>query len=98
MHIGDRPHEHRLAETGHALQQDVAVGKEAGQRLSNEVTLADDDPTDLALDDLGPFGEGLGSEANGRLSGDGSFHGGLRVGGSWPNGRTDQFEGSSELK
>ena len=41
--VGDRPDEHRLAEAGHALEQDVAVGEEAGQRLADEVALADDD-------------------------------------------------------
>ncbi len=35
--VGDGPHEHRLAEAGHALEQDVAVGEEAGERLADEL-------------------------------------------------------------
>ena len=60
--VGDRPDEHRLAEAGHALEQDVAVGEQAGQRLADELALADDDPADLALDGLRALGEGLGRE------------------------------------
>ena len=48
--VGDRPDEHRLAEARHALEQDVAVGEQPGQRLADEVALADDDPADLGLD------------------------------------------------
>ena len=47
------PHEHRLAQAGHALEQRVAVGDEADQRLPDEVVLADDDRLDLGLDALG---------------------------------------------
>ena len=61
--VGDRPHEHRLAEARHALEQDVAVRQQAGQCLADEVALADDDPADLAFDRLGALGEGLGREA-----------------------------------
>jgi hypothetical protein len=71
--VGDRPHEHRLAEARHAFEEDVRVREEARQRLSDELTLADDDTTDLALDRLGAFGEGLGGEAGVRV-GDGRFH------------------------
>ena len=91
--VGDRPDEHRLAEAGHALEQDVAVGEQAGQRLADELALADDDAADLALDGLGAFGEGLGREARAA--------GGCRAR-SWtavmrrrPAG---QLDGSSELK
>ena len=61
--VGDRPHEHRLAEAGHALEQHVAVGEQPGQGLADELALADDDPADLALDGLGALGEGLGRQA-----------------------------------
>ena len=101
--VGDRPHEHRLAEARHALEQDVAVGEQAGQRLADEVALADDDPSDLALDGLGALGEGLRGEARGRVDGDGCFHGCLRSAAVAAVARsvvgTDaQFDGSSELK
>ena len=87
--VGDRPDEHRLAEAGHALEQDVAVGEEAGQRLADEVALADDDPADLALDGLGAFGECLGRETGSRLSG--ALDAVMRASGG-------QLDGSSELK
>ena len=52
-----------LPRPGHALEQDVAVGEQAGQRLADELALADDDPADLALDGLGALGERLRREA-----------------------------------
>ena len=58
-----------LPRPGHALEQDVAVGEQPGQRLADERGLADDDAPDLAFDRLGAFGECLGSEAGSRLSG-----------------------------
>jgi hypothetical protein len=64
--VGDRPDEHRLAEPGHALKQDVAVGEEAGHRLPDELALADDHPTDLVLDRSRPLRERLGCQAIGR--------------------------------
>ena len=67
--VADGPHEHRLAEPRDALEQDVAVGEQAGQRLADERGLADDDPADLALDGLGAFGERLGGESGGGLIG-----------------------------
>ena len=78
--VADGPHEHRLAEAGDALEQDVAVGEEAGQRLADERGLADDDPADLALDGLGALGECLGCESGSRLIGRaGCGHGCLRT-------------------
>ena len=50
--VGDRPDEHRLAEARDALEQRVAVGQQAGQRVPDELALADDDPADFALDRL----------------------------------------------
>ena len=41
--VGEGAHEHRLAQAGHALEQRVAVGDQADQRLPDEVVLADDD-------------------------------------------------------
>ncbi len=61
--VGDRPNQHRLAQARDALEQHVAVGQQAGQGLADERGLPDDDPADLALDRLGAFGEGFGSEA-----------------------------------
>ena len=61
-HVGDRPHEQRLAQAGHAFEQDVAVGQQAGEGLADERRLADDDPADLALDRLGALGERLRRE------------------------------------
>ena len=72
--VGDGPHEHRLAEAGNALEQHVAVGEQAGQRLSDELALADDHATDLALDRLRAFGERLGREAWRLVGRDGRFH------------------------
>ena len=88
--VGDRADEHRLAEAGHALEQDVAVGQEPGQGLADERGLADDDAPDLAFDGLGAFGEGLGREAGRGLIGARSTRVMAASGG--------QFEGSSELK
>ena len=61
--VGDRADEHRLAEAGDALEQDVAVGEQAGDRLADQGRLADDDAPDLAFDGLRTFGERLGREA-----------------------------------
>ena len=48
--VGEGPHEHRLAQAGHALEQRVAVGDEADQHLSDEVVLAHDDlPISVAM-------------------------------------------------
>ena len=58
-----------LPRPGHALEQDVAVGEQPGQRLADERGLADDDAPDLAFDGLGAFGECLGRETGSRLSG-----------------------------
>ena len=71
--VGDRPDEHRLAEAGHALEQDVAVREQPGQGLADQLALADDDLADLALDRGGALGERLGREVRrgrrgGRLS------------------------------
>ena len=41
----------------------MAVGEQPGQRLPDEVALADDDPADLALDRLGALGERLGARS-----------------------------------
>ena len=65
--VGDRADEHRLAEARDAFEQDVAVGEQAGQRLADELALADDDPPDLALDGLRALGEGLGGQALRRI-------------------------------
>ena len=51
--VRDGSHEHRLAQARHALEQRVAVGDEADQRLPDEVVLADDDRLDLATRSLG---------------------------------------------
>ena len=67
-HVADRPNEHRLAEPGDALEQDVAVGQQPGQGLADEIVLADDHPADLGLDRLRPLGEGFRGEALGRRS------------------------------
>ena len=68
-----------LPRPGHALEQDVAVGEQAGERLADEVALADDDPADLALDGLRrarrtPRGRGVAAGAAAVCV----LHGGLR--------------------
>ena len=88
--VRDGPDEHRLAEAGDALEQDVAVGQQAGQGLADEVALADDDPPDLALDGLGAFGECLGRESGRGRLGLRRVHGSLRG--------CRHSDGSSELK
>jgi hypothetical protein len=60
--VGDRAHEHRLAQARHTLEQGVAVGDEADERLSNEVVLADDDALDLGLDTARQLGELLDAD------------------------------------
>ena len=88
-HVGDGAHQHRLAEAGNALEQDVAVGQQAGQRLPDQRRLSDDHPPDLAFDGLGAFGERLGCETGSGLIGRaGCVHG----------ASGHQFDGSSELK
>ncbi len=64
--VGERAHEHRLAQAGHALEQCVAVGDEADQRLPDEIVLADDDRLDLCLDSPCAVGELLGRQIGGR--------------------------------
>ena len=96
--VGDGPDEHRLAEPGHALEQHVAVGEEAGQRLADELALADDDAADLALDGLGALGERLGCEGRRGRGGGRSFHGGLRMGRDRLIAAGRHWDGSSELK
>ncbi len=86
--VGDGAHQHRLAEAGHAFEQDVAVGQESGQRLADEGRLADDDAPDFAFDGLGTFGECLGREAGSPFGRTGRGHA--------ASGR--QLDGSSELK
>ena len=51
-----------LPRPGHALEEDVAVGEQAGQRLPDQLALADDDLADLALDRGRALGERLGRE------------------------------------
>ena len=93
--VGDGPHEHRLAEARDALEQDVAVGEQAGERLADERGLADDDLADLAFDGLGAFGEGLGRQAGAVRERGWSGHG-ASCGERRPTGR--HLDGSSELK
>src|SRR5581483_10970799 len=49
--------EHRLAETGHALQQHVTTADQAYHRLADELFLADDQPRELRLESLGELGD-----------------------------------------
>ena len=69
----DRSHEQRLAQTRDALEQDMRVREQAGQRLADQLALADDDAADLALDGLSALGEGLRSKAGIGVGG-GRFH------------------------
>ncbi len=74
----------------------MAVGEQSRQRLTDQLTLADDHATDLAFDRPGAFGERLGREAW-RLVGRDGFH---MASGSGSSTGVDapQFDGSSELK
>ncbi len=60
--VGDRADEQRLAQAGDALQERVAVGEEACQRLADQIPLADDDAPHLCLDRPGALGELLRRE------------------------------------
>src|SRR5450631_3728297 len=44
---GERADEGGLAETGRALEEDVAIGKERGEHAFNDFVLADDDALQL---------------------------------------------------
>jgi hypothetical protein len=57
--LGDRAHQHRLAQPGHPLQQGVAAGQEADERLPHQLVLADDEAADLRLDGGGKLAEAL---------------------------------------
>ena len=102
--VGERAHEHRLAEAGHALEQHVAVGEQADERVPHELALADDDLADLGLDRPRALGEGLGCEAGRRgRRGAGAGRGGGCVHGSSGVRGGDRCvvrhcRGSSELK
>ena len=48
--LGERSHQHGLAQPGHALEQGVATGDEADQHVAHDVRLADHDGGDLVLD------------------------------------------------
>jgi hypothetical protein len=58
--LGHGPHQHRLAEPGHALEQRVRSGQQADQRLPHELLLTDDESPDLPLDRGRQLGEPLG--------------------------------------
>ena len=45
--LGERAHEHRLAEAGHALEQRVAAGEHAGDDAVDHLAVADDRLRDL---------------------------------------------------
>ena len=47
------PHEHRLAEPGDALQEDVAAGQQGDHDAAYDGLLADDHPADFLLDQAG---------------------------------------------
>ena len=98
--VGERAHEHRLAQARDALEQHVAVGEQPDQRLPDQLPLADDDLADLGLDGAGALGERLGREAV-RLGGaafgrGGCVHGSSGCGPSPAGAVTGS--GSSELK
>ena len=45
--LGQRAHEHRLAEPGHAFEQRVRPGEHAGEHAVDDLAVADDDLADL---------------------------------------------------
>ncbi len=47
--VGQRPHQQRLAQAGHAFQQRVAADEQAGQDAVDDLVVADDHLGDLAL-------------------------------------------------
>ena len=61
--FGQRPHQHRLAQAGHAFQQRVAAADQADQHVAHDVRLADHDRADFFLDpghDLAELETGMG--------------------------------------
>ena len=55
QHAAQRPHEERLAQAGHALDQHVAVGEQGHQRAQHQFVLADEDLADLGGDAVEEF-------------------------------------------
>ena len=64
--LRDQPRDERLRETRVVLDQDVAVGEDAGQELLQHGRLPDDDPAQRARDVLAAVGDGV--ELHGRPS------------------------------
>ena len=50
---------HGLGQTGHAFEQDVAVGQQPDQQPVHQLLLADDDPADLRAEPADPASRGL---------------------------------------
>ena len=50
--VGQRPHQQRLAQAGHAFEQHVAAGDQGGQRALDDLLLADDHLADLVAQRL----------------------------------------------
>src|SRR5690606_13828017 len=48
--LGQGAHQHRLAETGHALEQRVAAAQDGGDDALDDLVLADDQRRDLVLE------------------------------------------------
>ncbi len=58
--LGERAHQQRFAEAGHALEQAVAADEQAGENAVDDVVVADDDPANLLADRLVAGGKFLG--------------------------------------
>ena len=54
QHPAEHPHQQRLAQPRHALDQDVALGQERRQDAAHQLSLADEDLVDLAQNTLRP--------------------------------------------
>src|SRR5690606_22089064 len=51
--IGERAHEHRLAEARHAFEEDVPAGQQRDHHSTDYGLLADDHPANVALEQAG---------------------------------------------
>ena len=65
--LGERPHEQRLAQPGHAFQQAMPADEQARQHAVHDVVVPDDHAAQLLVNGLVPLGE-LGGTLFNRFS------------------------------
>ena len=81
--LGQRPHQQRLAQAGHAFQQAMPADEQAGQHAVHDVVVPDDHAAQLLVNGLVPLGKLRGPLFN--RFGNGHEGSGFRVQGSGKN-------------